>query len=85
MDPENTPRRAEYATPRPASSAPVVIAAGLAGILVGLLVIMFWPSDTTTNTTTTYNSTRVERAPAAPPSVKPPSDLTQPVPKAPAQ
>ena len=75
----------EFETPRPARSMPVLVAAGLAGVLIALLAIMLWPRDTATTSAVTDSSPRVERAPVAPPAIKPPGDLTQPVPKAPAQ
>jgi hypothetical protein len=85
MDPENHVPRTQYPTPRPASSMPGLIATGLAAVLVVLGVILLWSTDMGTNTAVTDNSPRVERAPSAPPAVRPHGDLTQPVPKAPAQ
>ncbi len=83
MDPENVPRT-EYPVPR-AFSVPGLIATGLAAVLVVLGIILLWSSDVGPNTVVTNNSPRVEGSPTAPPPVKPPGDVTQPVPKAPAQ
>ena len=72
--------RSEFGTRRPASSMPTIITVALIAMLVGLVAFQFWPGDTN-RTAVTDSSTRVERAPPTPPAEKPPSDLTQPVPK----
>ena len=77
MDPENVPR-SEYQRP---ASVPGLVAVGLATVLVVVLATVFW-HDRANTTVQTDNSPRVERAPSTP-AVKPPSDFTQPVPKAP--
>ena len=77
--------RREFETPRPASSTPALVAAGLGAVLVILFGIMLWPRGDAPNTAVTDGSPKTGRTPTPPPGAKPPTDMQPVIPKAPAQ